>query len=409
MSIPSRFTDIKKQVDQVRAVLSHGSIPLGFMLGAGCPASIKNEDGSPLIPGINQLSADINEQLQKSKYADQYKILLELCGNTDTKSMNVEELLNGIRSLKKINLTQRIQELPKNLIEDVDDFVCKQISMATAKDLDHKNYSSYHRFTTWLQNCNRSCPIEIFTTNYDTLFEQAFEKLEMCYFDGFNGSINAILDSRSIYNTSLLPSYWIRLWKIHGSINWTLSSNNTIVRTNSTHTNKNMMIFPSENKYSESRIMPYQIIMDRLRLFLQQQNAVLLACGYKFGDDHINSAIIEALKQNPSSGVIAFMRSNRSEYHNLVELAQKNPFIRAYFKDGAVLNGIEYNWMTGRKGAIAQQQKPYIEWKIAKVDNPNNDIISPSLLLGDFDMLTALMIEMLGRHSDMQFATSKDN
>lgn len=36
--------------------------------------------------------------------------------------------------------------------------------------------------------------------------------------------------------------------------------------------------------------------MNRLNLFLKQDDAVLFVCGYSFGDEHINERIMSALK-----------------------------------------------------------------------------------------------------------------
>ena len=70
---------------------------------------------------------------------------------------------------------------------------------------------------------NRNYVKEIFTTNYDLLLEKAMEHNHVPYFDGFVGSYEPFFWSESIEKTvshNDLTFNWIRLWKIHGSLNW---------------------------------------------------------------------------------------------------------------------------------------------------------------------------------------------
>ena len=63
---------------------------------------------------------------------------------------------------------------------------------------------------------------EIYTTNYDMLFEMALEANYTPYFDGFTGSYEPFFSPESIETFPReedFTSRWIRLWKIHGSLN----------------------------------------------------------------------------------------------------------------------------------------------------------------------------------------------
>lgn len=77
----------------------------------------------------------------------------------------------------------------------------------------------YHRLCKWMRSIDRKVAVEIFTTNYDLLIEQALDDLEIPYFDGFVGSRRSFFDLRAVED-NLIPRHWSRLWKIHGSINW---------------------------------------------------------------------------------------------------------------------------------------------------------------------------------------------
>jgi hypothetical protein len=77
----------------------------------------------------------------------------------------------------------------------------------------------YTELAAWIGGTDRWHPIEIFTPNYDLLMEEAFERLEIPFFDGFSGSFQPFFDPSSISNDDL-PPRWARLWKLHGSLGW---------------------------------------------------------------------------------------------------------------------------------------------------------------------------------------------
>jgi hypothetical protein len=68
---------------------------------------------------------------------------------------------------------------------------------------------------------------------------------------------------------------------------------------------EDLMIFPSYLKYSNSKKQPYVGLIDRLCTFLQQDDAILITCGYSFGDRHINERIATSLRRGGNSHIIA--------------------------------------------------------------------------------------------------------
>ena len=86
---------------------------------------------------------------------------------------------------------------------------------------------------------NRLTPkqVNLFTTNIDTLIENAAEEVGVEFNDGFKGSVNQVFDEtnfrKSISKASLhfqsvaeLPVF--NLYKVHGSINWEKLSNDRV-------------------------------------------------------------------------------------------------------------------------------------------------------------------------------------
>ncbi len=72
-------------------------------------------------------------------------------------------------------------------LETLDETICQVIyDLAEKALLDSE--TPYHRVAEWVDGIRRDKPVEIFTTNYDFLMEQALEDRRIPYFDGFAGA-----------------------------------------------------------------------------------------------------------------------------------------------------------------------------------------------------------------------------
>ena len=147
-------------------------------------------------------------------------------------------------------------------------------------------------------------PAEIFTTNYDYLFEIALESSGTPYFDGFSGSYEPFFCPEAVEDVEAYPQL-VKLWKMHGSLGWTYrESDKAVIRKYST-ASESILIYPSHLKYNTAKKQPYVGLIDRLCTFLQQDDAVLITCGYSFGDPHINERIATSLRRGANSHVFA--------------------------------------------------------------------------------------------------------
>lgn len=188
---------------------------------------------------------------------------------------------------------------------------------------------------------------EIFTTNYDILIEQALERQQVPYFDGFVGSARPFFDQRAIEDGEI-PKRWSRLWKLHGSINWRYNkTSKAVVRSEHEADGDELLIHPSHMKYDESRRMPYFVMIDRLRTFLRHKErpVALIILGYSFGDQHLNEAIVESLKANASSACFALQYGKLADYPDGVALAKANGNLSLMAYDGAVIRRRQGPWV----------------------------------------------------------------
>jgi hypothetical protein len=188
----------------------------------------------------------------------------------------------------------------------------------------------------------------LFTLNYDTLFEQALELLGIQYFDGFSGRAEARFDP-SVYGLDIYYpgevaegrvrrfDKFLHLYKLHGSIHWRAENEELRSRHPSlapfaayrkldfeqkaqrldslTDGTGPIGILPTANKFAQTLSMPFAHLLRSFQIRLSAPQTFLLVLGYGFGDDHV-TRIIETALMNPSLVML------------VVEPNPKNPSIK---------------------------------------------------------------------------------
>lgn len=157
----------------------------------------------------------------------------------------------------------------------------------------------------------RRLPIRFFTTNYDTLIEDALALGCYSYWDGFSGGAVAFRNHRygDDEPTSGCRAYVI---KLHGSIDWHLGDDGKVWRIRDRDLypgrGRRVLIYPQATKYVATQRDPFSAQFDIFRRALSGGiDNVLAICGYSFGDDHINQEIEFALSAPTSkTTVLAF-------------------------------------------------------------------------------------------------------
>ncbi|HWW61561.1 MAG TPA: SIR2 family protein, partial [Thermoanaerobaculia bacterium] len=289
--------DPSGQLHILSQALANANTNLGFLLGAGCGCSVRTAAGGPLIPAVDQLSAQVCDALRASDVATQLKVLEKQYSEDGEACLpNIEKLLSRIRTLREISGKRKLDGLNAEDLERLDETICRAIEGIVRAKLPTGD-TSYSMFARWIRELDRHKPVEIFTTNYDLLLEQALERARAPFFDGFIGAHEPFFDV-SAMELDRLPERWTRVWKVHGSVNWRTLTESSIVRSESGPTKP--LIFPSHLKYAESRRMPYLAMRDRLRAFVKTRS-VFMTCGYSFADEHLNEDLMFGLTANPAS------------------------------------------------------------------------------------------------------------
>lgn len=172
-------------------------------------------------------------------------------------------------------------------------------------------------FANWIGQAERKYPIEIFTTNYDFLLELGLEQKEIPYYDGFCGSLRPFFNPESVEDFEFLSNQ-TKLWKIHGSLGWHFNKDTEkILRVDPD--DDDILIYPSSLKYKDSKKQPYESLLDRLSNFLKKDDSILITCGYSWGDEHINSRIVSALKTNTTSHVIGLIYDKSKNKEGVID------------------------------------------------------------------------------------------
>ncbi|OXY82452.1 SIR2 family NAD-dependent protein deacylase [Oceanimonas doudoroffii] len=163
-------------------------------------------------------------------------------------------------------------------------------------------------------NLERRSKTTFFTTNYDTLLEDALALHKKVVCDGFSGGAVGFWNAEKEFSNSAIDSNTYHLYKLHGSIDWHRDDNLGLVRarygTKYLSNPESIMIYPQATKYVETQKDPFASLFLGLRKTLMngQQNT-LITCGYSFGDEHINAEIESALRsESNQTTVIAFIQ-----------------------------------------------------------------------------------------------------
>lgn len=389
------YHDPVRQENYLRQCLAHDKKPIGILLGAGAPMAIKNIiDGQacPIIPDIAEMTKQIYSLLSEDEgLKDSFSTICSHFATDGKPIPNIEEVLSHIRSLKQIIGTGEVRGLKTSELNELDCFICNKINDLVDKCLTEKN-TPYHKIAAWIRAISRTNPVEIFTTNYDLLMEQALEDLRVSYYDGFSGSRFTFFDTHTIEDDQL-PSKWARLWKLHGSINWYINEHGIVYRSISpSQHGDRQVIHPSHLKYDESRKMPYLALIDRLKSFIKSPSALLLTCGYSYRDMHLNDIINQGLQSNPTAIVFGLLHNDLNSYVEAMKLAQNCPNLNLLAYSDAMI-GMKYlTWIEKDSNKGDLYNSIAIEWMTGTTSS--NSIAK--FKLGDFSSLGDFFEEIIG-------------
>ena len=354
--------DPRRVVEDLRDHLAAHDRRLAFLLGAGTssavnvappPAPGTKPEHKPIIPGVVDLTAKCAAAVSKigNAHNGAWKSIIKQCEKSG-RTANVENVLSQVRQkIDAIGEGEMLAGLDRSQLIEVEKTICSTIAdLVSPADSIISQRMPHHDFADWAKKVSRTASLEIFTTNYDVLLERALETSGVPVFDGFVGTLHPFFYPECLEDEDLLPKpKWIRLWKLHGSVNWVLEdvgsvgvTRKRIIRVQPTKSGE--LILPSHRKYDESRKQPYMAYMDRLLRILSAEHALLITCGYSFGDEHINAILYGALDNRNTANIIALQFGDLKETDELVKAAMHRPNLTVIGPNGAVISGIWGTW-----------------------------------------------------------------
>ena len=385
----------------LRQVLSQGRKRIGLLIGAGAPTAIRVDNqnqiadtGAPLIPDVRGLTDAVLGALNhgERKVVEILKKEIADAGSV----INIETILTQVRRLAQAIGASLVHGMNAQSYDDLGRRICAAIGNNVRAALPSVP-NPYTEVISWIAGTQRLHSVEIFTSNYDLLVEEAFERARVPYFDGFSGSYRPFFDAASV-STDELPARWSRLWKLHGSLGWAVFDD-IVVRTG--QRNATELIYPDHLKYDQVTRLPYSALFERLRQFLLTPDTLLLCTGFSFLDSHICAVLDEALAANAHTAIYAFQYRILDEEKAVARIARSRPNLSVYARDRAIVSGVEGLWRPGHPPNEDWQEIRRTFWR-----TPANDD-QGEFLLGDFAMLARFLA--LTKAQQLAFPTTDED
>jgi SIR2-like domain len=310
--------DPREHVRGIHQILISDKKRIGFLFGAG--SSLATGVPNVYVPAIEAMTIAVIAKVatQSTNCASAIEEI-RAENNAANGPFNIESLLSSIEAKRAVIGTGTLNGLNGSGFAELATYVkaevLRLVSVHEILQAEDRKNLAHARLANWIEKARRRFPAEIFTTNYDYLFEIALEGSGIPYFDGFSGSFEPFFCPEAVEDTETYI-HLVKLWKMHGSLGWTYREFDKGVIRDKTAATDSILIYPSHLKYNTSKKQPYVGLIDRLCAFLQQDDAVLFTCGYSFSDHHINERIVTSLRRGANSHVIALYFDEILDEHN---------------------------------------------------------------------------------------------
>lgn len=197
--------------------------------------------------------------------------------------------------------------------------------------------------------------VHIFTTNYDLLFELAGAEAGVVVETGFVGSVERYFDPQRFDfacgrrlrgSFAEHPVLTIRLIKLHGSVSWIARDGRFFERHPAAigKMDQRVMILPRRRKVMDTLHAPHDALFTAARNALGTQCKYLAACGFSFGDDHINENL---LVPAVGGGKVRLFALCAEETAGMAVLKASGAF-NAGFNDSGISGGVPHTNGTDR-------------------------------------------------------------
>jgi hypothetical protein len=315
------------------AKMASASRHLCLFLGAGASKACG-------LPDVGELQQKVLNGLSP-EHRDAFGIQLD--------GRDLEQALSRLRRIAALLEGEEVLDgLSADDATALDKAVCREV--VGALGTDEADTKPMLRLAGWLGRARYNLPVEVFSVNYDPLLELGLEAMKIPYFDGFVGNLRArfradLVEGNRDRPDQWLPAFIVRLWKLHGSVNWAWVENESskVVRLGAPVADGDAAaIYPSDAKYDESRRVPFLVLHDRFRAALAEPESLVLVSGYSFSDQHLNETLFEAAEAHPRSEICCFCFDEIPQ--PLADRAIETPNLQALSPNRAIISCLDKDW-----------------------------------------------------------------
>lgn len=254
-------------------------------------------NGTSIYAGTKStVKGNLEEIYKKDEYKSLSSIISVLTNKTIEEQLNVllicQKYFTLSGEIEKIRaLTSLISDIKKTLLNDY------------VNSIDYSNLIHHEILFRKLRNMNLINKVTLFTTNYDLAFEYSMDNISLEYSNGFTGFINRRFDLKTLQSTNKL-----KLYKIHGSVNWEYADGDIIEKQpkfskgklEDMNNHNDVLIFPTAKKMEETFNTPYSELMRGMLDVLEAKRNVVFVLGYRYRDEHINEILLKSIS-NPNN------------------------------------------------------------------------------------------------------------
>jgi len=203
-----------------------------------------------------------------------------------------------------------------------------------------------------------SQPVEYLVLNYDTLVEDALAIERVPYSDGLAGGATGWWDLAALSSDHLQA----RVIKLHGSIDWVILKDEIFPRRiregilpADIEVAEGAVIWPAVTKYRETERDPFAQLARIMRTVLHPPEhtfPVLVVCGYRFGDAHINLELYRALKES----------EQRLTLLVFTEMEKPEGVLKSWHEDPTLRNQVRIHAKNGFFHTVANISESDLPW-----------------------------------------------
>lgn len=264
---------------------------IGFLFGAGT----SKEAGYPLMGDLTKTVVSNLRPAQKTTL-DEILVAKGLTYNSAAGTPNIEILSDLVTEYFVTTQEPKFGDLESEIRKLIVDAILSVI----APDLTH-----HVRFLEALKRRahGTSSTVTILTTNYDVLFELAAGEVGVRVETGFDGPLRRQFDPAvfdlargNVDRTRFTPrsELHINLIKLHGSVSWMKQGGRVFESGLDLHSAapEKALVLPRRRKVMDTLSDPFDQLFTRASRTLGSNCQFVVACGFSFGDKHINDQLI---------------------------------------------------------------------------------------------------------------------